>query len=265
MSLFELEAVGGAWSKRMARRRGDLDMRGLDQLATALDPVTMDRARFVWTQSAFSEYASAASFAAIAGALLRAGAPIDLVAAAGEFVVDEMIHAELSASVASALGGAVALEVDLARLVRPAETTDPLLEAAVLLVRTSCVGEALTVPILRSALASAGSPALEAILARILKDESAHAEIGPWFLDWAAPRLSDQHLALLGRVAGEAVRSFAPVFGGACAGDAPAGVLGCDTFDAAFAGALRSRVVAPLRDRGIEFPAEDLSAIAVSG
>jgi hypothetical protein len=59
----------------------------------------------VWTQSAFSEYASAASFAEIASGLLAVGAPIDLSAAAGDFVVDEIFHAELSARVAMALGG----------------------------------------------------------------------------------------------------------------------------------------------------------------
>ena len=42
-----------------------------------------EAARVVWTESAFSEYASAAAFAAIATALLEAGAPIDLTAAAG--------------------------------------------------------------------------------------------------------------------------------------------------------------------------------------
>ena len=73
----------------------------------------------MWTRTAFSEYASAAAFAEIAPLLLAAGAPIDLVAAAGDFVVDEVVHTEAAARLAAALGGAVALEVDLGKLVRP--------------------------------------------------------------------------------------------------------------------------------------------------
>ncbi|MEZ4299216.1 MAG: hypothetical protein R3B70_29975 [Polyangiaceae bacterium] len=56
--------------------------------------------------------ASAAAFAEIAGCLLAAGAPIDLVAAAGDSVADEILHAELSARMAMAFGGAVAMDVD---------------------------------------------------------------------------------------------------------------------------------------------------------
>jgi len=54
----------------------------------------------------------------------------------------------------------VALDVDLTRLVRPptpASAHDPLLAAAELVVRTSCVGEALTVPMLKLSRHLAGS------------------------------------------------------------------------------------------------------------
>ena len=107
MTTFELEAVGGPWAKRGKKRTA-----GLADLPWH-EARENESARFVWTQSAFSEYASAASFAQIATHLLACGAPIDLVAAAGEFVADEMLHAELSARLAVAFGGAIALEVDL--------------------------------------------------------------------------------------------------------------------------------------------------------
>src|SRR5688572_11174347 len=106
-------------------------------------------ARVVWTRTAFSEYASAAAFAEIAAATLRAGGPIDLIAAAGDFVVDEILHTELAARVATALGGAAPLMVDFDKLVRPAVGPNALLRAAELIVRTSCVGESLTVPMLK--------------------------------------------------------------------------------------------------------------------
>ena len=220
-----------------------------------------EAARFVWTQSAFSEIASAAAFAEIAGCLLAAGAPVDFVAAAGDFVGDEVIHAELSGRMAMAFGGAAPMEVDLARLVRPPMSATPLLRAAELIVRTSCVGEALTVPVLKGAKAAAGSALAEAVIGRIVRDEAAHAEMGPWFLDWADAWLSDEDRAALGRIAGAAVRAFAPILRGSHGGGPALGVLDCDTFDPIFRGAVRQRVARPLAARGIVVPEEDLAAV----
>jgi hypothetical protein len=262
MTPFELEWVGGPWERRLERRRAGFDDLPWDRASEGASPDELEGARWVWTQSAFSEYASAAAFAEIAGSLLRAGAPLDFVAAAGDFVVEETLHAELSARVVAAFGGAVPLEVDLGRLVRPPESASPLLRAAELLVRTSCVGETLTVPVLKAAAAASASPLVRAVIARIVADESAHAQLGPWFLDWASPRLCDADRAHLGRVAGRAIRAFSSIFSGACTGSAE-GVLDCATYDAAFDEALRRRVVQGLSARGIEVPAEDLEALAL--
>jgi hypothetical protein len=244
---FELATIGGPWARRLAPRR-----RWIDELpwreALPEDAVS---ARVVWTRTAFSEYASAAAFAEIAAALLATGAPIDLVAAAGDFIVDEIVHTEVAARLAAALGGAVTLEVDLTRLVRPpAAAGDPLLRAAELIVRTSCVGEALTVPMLKLTCEVAGSALIEAALAAIVGDESSHAQLGWWFLDWAEPRLDDAARAHLGEVAGEAIRGFAPLLGGDCR-DSGLGALGCDRYDPGFAAAVARAVVRPLADRGI--------------
>ncbi len=267
MSLFELEAVGGPWARRLARRRAGFEALPWGEAAAAdAPPEARAAAQWVWTQSAFSEYASAAAFAEIASCLLAAGAPIDLAAAAGDFVVDEVIHAELSARVAMSLGGAVPLEVDLTRLVRPPVASAPLVRAAELLVRTSCVGEVLTVPMLKKAKAEARSPLIKAVLTRIARDESSHAQLGPWFLDWAGERLSGEDRDHLGRVAGAALRAFAPVFSGTCAPGAELGVLDCRSYDAVFAEAVRRRVVGPLGERGIVVPSGDLRALpGVSG
>ena len=254
MPLFELSAVGGPWARRLARRRNGLDRLPWTEAAAGASPEARDAARWVWTQSAFSEIASAAAFAEIASCLLAAGAPIDLVAAAGDFVVDEIVHAELSARIANALGGAVPLEVDLAKLVRPPTATTPLLRAAELIVRTSCVGEALTVPVLKVARATADCAAIGEVIARITRDESAHAELGSWFLDWAAPRLDDADRAHLGRVAGAAIASLLPLLDVECAAPPALGVLDCTTFDAALLDAIETRVIGPLAARGIDVP-----------
>ena len=259
MQAFELTAIGGPWGRRLAPRRAWIDDLPWDEHL----PPSPD-ARQVWTATAFSEYASAAAFAEIAAALLAAGAPIDLVAAAGDFVVDEIVHTELSARVAARLGGAVTLEVDLARLVRPPVATDPLLAAAELVVRTSCVGEALTVPILKLSRRLAGSALVDTAIAAVVADEAHHAQLGWWFLDWAADRLDDGARAHLGRTAGGAIRAFAPMLGqGACT-PSHLGTLGCADYDPAFVAAAERAVARPLAARGILVPPADLAAVGVS-
>jgi hypothetical protein len=256
---FELTMIGGPWGRRLARRRA-----WIDELPWS-EPLPQDAegARVVWTRTAFSEYASAAAFAEVAAALLAAGAPIDLVAAAGDFIVDEIVHTEVAARLAGALGGAVALEVDLTRLVRPptpAAARDPLLWAAELVVRTSCVGEALTVPMLKLACRLAGSELIEEALTAIAGDESSHAQLGWWFLDWAEPRLDDAARAHLGEVAGAAIRSFAPLLGSGCE-QSGLGAVACDRYDPELTAALSRLVARPLAARGIAVSVPDLLTV----
>jgi hypothetical protein len=249
--LFELEAIGGPLARRLARRREGTERFAWDELASRAQAPEAEAARVVWTQSAFSEYASAAAFAEIAAGLFAVGAPIDLAAAAGDFIVDEVFHAELSARVAMALGGAVPLEVDLTRLVRPPTAGTPLLRIAETIVRTSCVGESLTVAVLRAAREAARPEVVRDVIDRIVRDEAEHAELGWTFLDWAEGRLEQDDRAHLGVVASAAIASFAPLFSSECAGDGSLGVMSCARFDPVFADALERRVIGPLGERGI--------------
>ncbi len=252
---FELSQIGGPWLRRMAPRRAWLDELPWDETL----PTDVLDAQAMWTRTAFNEYASAAAFAEIATLLLAAGAPIDLVAAAGDFVVDEVIHAEAAARLAAKLGGAVELEVDLAKLVRPPAAVDPLTRAAELIVRVSCVGEALTVPILKLSRDLAGSALVSHTLARIVADEASHAQLGHWFLDWADPQLDDTTRAHLGRVAGAALRDLAPQ---ACTRtESGLGLVACDRYDPVLAAAARRHVARPLAARGIVVPPADLAAV----
>lgn len=267
-TVFELHAIGGPWGRRLAPRRAWLDElawpAGGELLADdARAGLPLEIARAMWTQTAWSEYASAAAFAEIAAALLACGAPIDLVAAAGDFVVDELVHAEAAARVAGAVGGAVALEVALDRLVRPPAARAPLAAAAELIVRNCCVGEALTVPMLKLSRQVAGAGLIADVLGRIVADEASHAQLGWWFLDWAAPRLDDAARAELGRVAGGAIASFAPLLAGGCTGSG-LGVVACTVYDPAFTAAVARHVVRPLAARGIEIPADALAVVGAA-
>ena len=257
MTQFTLEAMGGLWARRLDRRRAGLEEVDWNEIAREATPNLVVAARDVWTRSAFSEYASGAAFAEIAAHLLAARAPIDLIAAAGDFVGDEMFHAELASRVAMALGGALPLEVNYEKLVRPPEGDGVLLRAAELVVRSCCVGESLTVPMLKQSRRAAGSRTIEAVISRILRDEAQHAELGWWFLDWAD--LTDDDRAHLAVVAGATIRSFSVLFGRECAGNEGLGALPCGRFDGTFLDAVSNNVVEPLAERGIVVPAEDVA------
>lgn len=259
MTAFTLEAMGGLWSKRLEKRRGAVEAFDWSEIVREAAPELVAAGREVWTRSAFSEYASGAAFAEIASHLLAAHAPIDLVAAAGDFVGDEMFHAELASRVAMSLGGALPLEVRFDKLVRPPEGEGALLRAAELVVRTCCVGEALTVPILKQSRRAAGSRTVEAVISRILRDEAQHAELGWWFLDWAD--LTEAERAHLGVVAGSTLRSFAALFGSECARSEGLGALPCARFDGTFFAAVARDVVAPLAHRGIVVPEADVAHV----
>lgn len=257
MTTFQPALLGGAYQRRLQPRRRWLDELPWDEPL----PDDATAARWTWTQTAFSEYASAAAFAEIAASLLAAGAPIDLVAIAGDFVVDEIVHVEASARIAAALGGGVALDADLTRLVRPPTAADPRMRAAELVVRTSCVGEALTVPLLALTREVSGSLLIASALRRIISDEAQHAMFGGWFLDWADGWLDDDARARLGHTAGAALRTLAPLLAIECE-QSGLGTVACDRYNARFLEAARRRVAEPLAARGIEIPADDLAVLA---
>lgn len=257
MSDLTLEAIGGLWTKRLDKRRTGIDEIDWSEIPREATPELVDAAREMWTRSAFSEYASGAAFAEIAAHLAAAKAPIDLIAAAGDFVGDEMFHAELASRVAMSLGGAVRLDVNFDKLVRPPEAEGALLRAAELVVRSCCVGESLTVPVLKQSRHVAGSRTIEAVISRILRDEAQHAELGWWLLDWAD--LTDDDRAHLGAVAGTTIRSFSALFARDCARSEGLGTLPCTRFDGTFLDAVARNVVEPLAERGIVVAQKDIA------
>lgn len=256
----ELEWLGGAPEARLRRRRPGIDALPWGTLAAAeLAPEIAAAARASWTDGAFSEYASAAAFTALTAALLEAGAPIDLVAMAADFVVDEMVHVELNARVAAELGGAAPYLVDLERVAPVTEPGLPAIErAAELALRTSCIGEALSVPVLAGSTRAAAHPLTRAVLARIVCDERPHARLGWLVLDWCGARVDR---ARLGRVAARALAAYAPLWAGPPCADPPAahhalaGWMAEDALRQALQAAVRHDVLAPLAARGVTVPA----------
>ena len=103
-------------------------------------------------------------------------------------MLDELVHVELCARMAMELGGGTEIVHDPnALIVDPDPELPPLLRAADLVVRCFCVGEALSIPLLRGTWKAARHPLPRAVLGRIVKDEAAHGTFGFAFFDWALP------------------------------------------------------------------------------
>lgn len=209
---FELSWLGGAAERHARRRRSGIDDLPWGTLEpTDYPPELVERARLSWTQGAFNEYCTAAAFAELTGALLAANAPIDLVAMAGDFVADEMVHVELNARVAMELGGGAPVSVDFGALTpTPRRGLSPIQRASELCVRTCCVGEAFSVPMLVGTLRAAAHPLTRAVLQRIVKDESPHARLGWLYLGWIAEGLDARERRRLGRIAESSLAEYAP-------------------------------------------------------
>ena len=147
-------------------------------------------ARRAWTGAAFQEHRTGVACCATLRALIEARAPLDLIALASRFPLDEMVHVELCARMAMELGGGTEILHDPLDVIADA-TPDrsPLMRAAELVVRFFCVGEALSIPLLRGTWHAARHPLPRAVLGRIVRDEAAHGTFGFTFLDWALPLL----------------------------------------------------------------------------
>ncbi|MDX2012701.1 MAG: hypothetical protein SFW67_21055 [Myxococcaceae bacterium] len=186
-ALFELSMYGGAVERRYRQLRPDVEnLPWHDFDLSRASPMAIRTARSTWTEAAFQEHRTGAACAATLQALVAARAPIDLVAMASRFTLDEMVHVELCSRLTQLLGGGAPLTYDPDRLIAlPREELTPLLRASELVVRNFCVGEALSIPILRGSWHAARQPLIRAVLARIVKDEAAHGAFGWLYLDWA--------------------------------------------------------------------------------
>jgi hypothetical protein len=208
--VFELELLGDAVERRYRRAHPEVEAMPWGTLDTS--KVTDEGrilARKAWTAAAFQEHRTGIACAATLRALYECRAPIDLIAMAARFPTDELVHVELCARMAMELGGGTEIQHDPdALIVDPNDSLPPLLRAADMVVRFFCVGEALSIPLLKGTWHAARHPLPRAVLGRIVKDEAAHGTFGFIFLDWALPALGDAERQHLGRAANGPIRAI---------------------------------------------------------
>ncbi|MCA9568667.1 MAG: hypothetical protein KC656_12530 [Myxococcales bacterium] len=212
MEPFELDWLGGPTARAFRSKRpgiDDLPWGTLDP--SAYPPVLVERARVSWTEAAWNEYCTAAGFTVMLRALLEAHVPLDLIGMASDFLVDEVLHAELTSRLAMELGGSDGRQVDFTAMVVPDDPAlTPLQRANEHVVRLCCVSEAFSVPVLAACERTAGHPLTKGVLRQIVKDEVPHALFGRYYLEWVAGLLDDAERARLAGIALDTLRTLAP-------------------------------------------------------
>lgn len=252
--------LGGSIERRYRKARPEVEGMPWGTLDLARIPeADLVSARAAWTGAAYQEHRTGVACAATLRALLEARAPLDLIALAARFPLDELVHVELCARMAMECGGGTEIVHDPATMiVDAAAELSPLMRAAELCVRFFCVGEALSIPLIRGTWHAAQHPLPRAVLGRIVKDEAAHGTFGFTFLDWAAPELTAEDRVVLGRAADLAIGFIANQWEeirkrpsrAPSAGD-PLAWMRTDRYLALAARSMEEKVREPLLARGI--------------
>ncbi len=258
--LFELELFGGGWEKRYRKLRPEVEAMPWGTLDPREHPEHLViAARRSWTGAAFQEHRTGAACAETLRCLIECRAPLDLIAVASRFPLDEMVHVELCARMAMELGGGTEILHDPSNMIVHANAAlAPLLRAAELVVYNFCVGEALSIPMLHGTWQASVHPLPRAILGRIVKDEAAHGIFGFAFLDWASDGLDASDREHLGRTADLAIAGIHGLWDdirrrprGPAHTVHALGWMETDAYLELARRSMRSRVIEPLLARGI--------------
>lgn len=271
---FDLELFGGSVERRYRAMRPEVAEMpwGTLKISEIPDDARL-AARTAWTGAAFQEFRTGAACAATLRSLIEARAPVDLIALASRFPLDEMVHVELCARVAAELGGATQILYDPSALVAPIGDGDlPLLRASKQVVAFFCVGEALSIPLLHATARACTQPLTQQVLDRIVRDEADHGTFGSNYLDWALPHHDDAEREQLRATAEWAIRGVQANWDAIRArrehADTYAHDLGwmhsADYLEHAER-ALQRQVIEPLRARGIEVAVGVAAAAGASG
>jgi hypothetical protein len=138
-----------------------------------------------WTETARFEHASVPAFARLSMTLIALGAPARLVKAAHRAALDEIRHARLAFSLASAYAGRVLAPGPLPELRRAsAVTASTLADLAAEALRDGCLMEGVSSAVAEEALRRCADPAAYETLEIIARDEASHAELAWDVVGW---------------------------------------------------------------------------------
>lgn len=137
-----------------------------------------------WLENARAEHSSVAGFHRFALDLLTHGAPPELIARAQRAAAQELVHALDCFTLASAYLGHPVGPAPLG-LGTHAPIAASLAQLAAWTLRDGAIGETLAAHLAGRAMAGTSDPAVRAVLANIVRDETEHAELAWAALQWA--------------------------------------------------------------------------------
>ncbi len=156
-----------------------------------------------WREEARMEHASIAAFARLSLQLLALGAPPALVRDAHQAAMEEVDHAQIAFSLASAYGGA---PLGPGRLEEAASSSQERATLVTLVEETlldGCVGETVAAVEAACAAEAATDVTIADALRAIAADETSHAELGFRIVAWAVKQAKDDVSPVIARALAE--------------------------------------------------------------
>jgi hypothetical protein len=178
-----LDAAGRPVTAEAIHSRG-WDQGALRPRTAALTPEERAAVARYWTWNARAEHSSVAGFHRFALDLLAHGAPLELIARAQRAASQELQHAIDCFTLASSYAGEP-IGPDRMDFGPTAPIATTLAQLAAWTARDGAIGETLAAFLAERALARTTDDAVRAVLTRIVRDETEHAELAWATLRWA--------------------------------------------------------------------------------
>lgn len=172
----------GPFAKAHAEFTGieDFDWAALG--ASVDDPRERERGRRSFILRALDEQRSMLAFSELLTELCMSGAPIDVIGSVTRVVRDEAHHVDLCDRVVKTLGGWGGKSPE-PQWVRSNKKLSLRLRIVQAMIGSLCIGETLSVAMIRGVREHAADPVAEEVLTRLLADESFHSRVGWWWLE----------------------------------------------------------------------------------
>ena len=259
---FEVGLFGGAMENQYRKMRPEVMDMPWGTIAAEVHKYpakVVEKARRIWTMAAFQEYRTGASVTDALQQMIEIRAPIDMLAVATRFPLDEIAHVEMCGRILAEVGGAVRLKHDPKHMTAPKNPDlEPLMQCAETIIRVFGVGEAVSIPILRTSGQKATHPLVAAVLTRIAQDEAMHGQFAWFFLDWCLEAFDADEKQYLANAAREQIDTLLDAWSIFAEpteeelGEARLGWMDPETYYEIAHKSLDEAVIKPLAKRGLD-------------
>ncbi len=158
------------------------DWETLGKSGETYDAKVRDRGRRSFVLRALDEQRSLLAFSELLTELCEQGAPIDVIGSLARVVRDEALHVDLCDRVVKGLGGWDD-KAPQPRWVRSNKRLPLKRRALATVLGSLCLGETISVHMIRGVRDHATDPVVHSVLTRMLADESFHARFGWYWLE----------------------------------------------------------------------------------